>query len=197
MGVLHKSMTRPLLLTAFVAVGAACSNNPGYPSDWPARVETGGECPDISGSYFSDPVGWAKDYEGGDPGYTYSLLYSLLTLGSAGPGCIDIRQPDSESLIANLSPASSARSTVTLERGKDFRCRDGKLWIKGPSEFDVHELYGVFVGTERFGLAKADDGSLIGEGFAAGRGTVILVVPYSATVTEYFRWRACDEKLIQ
>jgi len=174
---------------------SACVSNEEYPDDWPPVVVSETDCPDISGIYrntglyastnehsFERGEG-LSDYVGGNYG-AVGILFEYVV----------ISQSDAEEIYATLHHMHNLNDTThktydtrTLSRELGhFVCEDGKIWISDTS-WGAHIIAAGRVKT-RIGLAKVEDGSLVGEIQSSGGGVVFLVVPFKFSSEDYVVW---------
>ena len=74
-----------------------------------------------------------------------------------------------------------------------FACEGGKIWIT-ENVWGVHQAYGPAYVKSRIGLAKAEDGSLVGEIQTSGVGAVLVIIPIKWSSGDYVRWSPFDPK---
>ena len=176
---------------------SACVSNEEYPDDWPPVVVSDTECPDISGIYMNTGLYAStnehsfergeglSDYIGGNYGAVGTLFEYVV-----------ISQSDAEEIYATLHHIHNLNDTThkTYDTRTLFRelghfvCEDGRIWITETAWGAGSPLYGVGRFKTRIGLAKAKDGSLIGEIQSSGGGVVFLFVPFNYSSEDYVVW---------
>lgn len=163
---------------------AGCVSSTQYPADWPQPDLASAECPDIVGTY--DDVGRLASTRGGQPSHPQSVLsryffeYDNRTIAYTKISSVDADSIRVESTEPGKDPLSRR-----LDRGEDFTCSDGRLWISDPLRIVDDGL--SLRGRERIGLALSEDGSLVGESRVSARGRV-LVIPVLARETDHVLW---------
>lgn len=166
-----------------------------YPDDWSPIVVGDTECPDISGTY-EDAGLYAstneKSFASGD------RLTDYVWGNSAGVFSfmiyVVVSQSGADEIRTTIHSENKVYDTRTFSRELGhFVCEDGKIWI---TQIDWGaDLFAVGRVKARIGLAKAEDGSLIGEIQSSGAGVALLVVPFKFSSEDYVRWNLFDNVL--
>jgi hypothetical protein len=150
------------------------------------------ECPDISGTYDNVGLYASRNKMLFETGYLLSdFVFNDLEVVSYLEG-VSISQPGANELRITISSKHNVYDAHSLsgELG-DFICEDGKIWI-AETVWGVHQLSGAQYGNTRIGLAKAEDGSLVGELQSSGVGVALVVIPMKWSSEDYVRWNRFD-----
>ena len=175
---------RSVIILLVLLTCAGCVSSTQYPSYWPQPNLADTGCPDIFGEYLD--VGQLASMRGGSPAHPQSVLsryffdYDNREIAYTRISAVDADSIRVESVEPGKDPLSRR-----LDRGEHFSCNDGRLWVSEPLRIVDDGL--SLRGSERIGLALADDGSLVGESRvrAAGR---VLVIPVVAREADHVLW---------
>lgn len=169
---------------------SACVFNDEYPVDWPAMVVDSEECPDISGTY--EDLGLSVSSDGN---HRLSHLFLSEPLQAVDVR-VTISQPDGQTLrVEALGADASEQAYRLLRDGSEYSCQEGRIWISD-TDLEIEPIGSlppaVGVGRWRMGLAKALDGSLVGEERSTVVGVALVIVPFGLSGETYFLWRLAE-----
>lgn len=175
---------RASIILFLVLSCAGCVSSAAYPTDWPQPAFTDTTCPNIFGTYAD--VGQLASTRGGDSVHPQSVLsrhffkYDNREIAYTKISAIDTQSMRVESVEPGKEPLSRR-----LDRGEDFTCSDGRLWISEPMRIVDDGL--SLRGRERIGFVTSENGLLIGESRIGARGRV-FVVPVFVRERDYVLW---------
>ena len=167
-------MRRSILL--FCILCSACVHNEEYPSDWSPVVAEDTGCPDISGIYDNAGLYASTNKTSFESGYRLTDYLQESGLEAwVFLAYVVISQSEADEIEVTAHSRQKVYETHTLSRELGhFECEDGRIWIADTAWGGPHI---VLVGrvNYRIGLAKAEDGSLVGEIQSDGGGVAFLV----------------------
>ena len=131
-----------------------------YPKNWPEVLNTGSECPDISGIY--KDRGLSTTYNINFKEYLANRLDNSDITFQAHTTRIDKINDSAYSVVALNAQGKTIETFILSRDTGDYECMEGKIWLKIIR--DPWNLLAGHVGSiTQIGYTKAIDGTLIGE----------------------------------
>ncbi len=158
------------------------------PKLWPvANYDEAMICPDISGVYKNI----AEYLRKSDRGEQEDNLWYRLT-GIKGKDYHDKKikiHPiiENQIVVDILVGETVIRSKTLAQKAGDFDCDGGRIWLR-KRIYSAIEGTGGYRNEAKFGIERANDGSLIGEDHLTGTGALLWVIPVLGTQSTWFRW---------
>lgn len=177
------------LMTTISLTG--CFHAP-YPTEWSALPD-GAKCEAFSGTF--DQLGSSAQSSGNDAAYLSWLLDP-----DRASGLNYSEHKTIERVMIDYSGEAVAVSALKDERvaatwslpsnGHALECENGQLVYAKGSEFVGDEPQAMVLGVAwgSGAMSRAADGSLIIHTQSGGVGTAILVIPFAASGSDYFRF---------
>ena len=173
-----------------------CVHTSDYPDDWPRLRSVDGDCPNISGEYFStagrktDRVEHANLAMYVHPDRWNKLLLKEQTFWRGR--CVKFEQHGTDRLEIEFE--DSEQIVLSRDEG-DFSCDDGKIWIETPPvpAAEYLAMYSVVFISRRIGLARTEGGSLVGNGHTTMRGVFVFTIPAIEEEQYFLLWRSCEQ----
>jgi hypothetical protein len=105
---------------------------------------------------------------------------------------ISIAQPADGEIQIIMRDGEKLSEVYTLLEGEDdFECEGGRIWVVLASSFDV-DFGAAGVDSTKMGLARVEDGSLVGEEHSVLAG-VFVVAPVRISEKSYLRWKPVSD----